>query len=130
MPLQGGVSFRNAPTDTMPAGYPSPGSVQPFQSARDFHAPQPPAACKKQLRDLMGRTLLCVAWLTDTCAATNPADYYISIVELQLEGEIGRGAYGVVFQGRHRGVEVAIKQVYKDASKEQCLIFFTPLVGC
>jgi serine/threonine protein kinase len=38
-------------------------------------------------------------------------DYYISIVELQLEGEIGKGAYGVVFQGRHRGVEVAIKQL-------------------
>jgi tRNA A-37 threonylcarbamoyl transferase component Bud32 len=43
--------------------------------------------------------------------AQGPADYYISIVELQLEGEIGRGAYGVVFQGRHRGVEVAIKQL-------------------
>jgi len=40
-----------------------------------------------------------------------PGNHQIGIVEMQLDEEIGRGAYGVVFSGFCRGSKVAIKQL-------------------
>lgn len=40
-----------------------------------------------------------------------PRDHHINIVEMELDKEVGRGAYGVVFKGRCRGRDVAIKQI-------------------
>ena len=42
---------------------------------------------------------------------TIPGSHQIGIVEMQLDEEIGRGAYGVVFSGFCRGSKVAIKQL-------------------
>lgn len=46
-----------------------------------------------------------------TASGVGAAHHQIDIVDIQLEGEVGRGAYGVVFEGRVRSERVAIKQL-------------------
>jgi hypothetical protein len=47
------------------------------------------------------------------------ASWQISFSEIKLERELGRGAFGVVFKGKWRNQDVAVKKIIGDFNEEQ-----------
>lgn len=56
--------------------------------------------------------------------SANLCRWVIDFKEIQLGKQLGMGSYGVVYRGKWKGVEVAVKKFVKQKLDERCMLEF------
>jgi len=85
---------------------------------------------KKKLGDTNGNLLLLVKGEDATLAGANTVRWIIKYEDIAMGEQLGMGSYGVVYRGRWKGIDVAVKHFIKQKMDERNLLEFRAEVAC